>query len=64
LHQNDLIGKVLLLGQSMELRVVSVDGKRTWPELGFPCWFIEDERGEGEGEMGNLGFASAVEGYL
>jgi hypothetical protein len=33
--------------------VVSVDGKRTWPELGFWQWFIEDERGEGREELEN-----------
>jgi hypothetical protein len=40
-----------------KLGTASSDGERTWPKLGFRWWFIEEERGEGEVEMGNLGFA-------
>jgi hypothetical protein len=32
--------------------------------VGFRWWFTEEERGEGEVEMGNLGFVSAAEDYL
>jgi hypothetical protein len=59
-YTDDLLSEVLLLNHLLEHGMASVDGQRTWPELGFWWWFTEDERGRERERSERLGFSGGA----